>query len=202
LIAVEEIGKLRSKGNDVITRYMIANEIISAARTPHQLPKEVKEAINFTLYEAQRSAIDILEEARSTALAAQPVIADDQDTQALPEVLQSAAQRGDDALDDLRKRAQTLEAYKSFLTHHILKEEMMVTLHDVQGDLGGNENSNFTSIDAVAYVNNLGIRIFQINPKMKDELRLLHQFIPQGAAEIAYVYYEYEGAHFQALIPQ
>ena len=73
---------------------------------------------------------------------------------------------------------------------------MMVTLIDVQGEEGDNQHANYTSIDAIAYMNRLGIRIYAPD---KGHLRLMHNYIPANATEVAYVYHE--GPHFQALIP-
>jgi len=44
--------------------------------------------------------------------------------------------------------------------------------------------------------NNIGIKIYQ--PTTSEELRLVHQFIPEQAQEIAYLYHQ--GVHFQAFI--
>lgn len=198
LEAETEIKKLKSKSNDPVVRYMVANEIVSAAANPDQLPKQVKETINYTLYEAQRESLDSLETVRSDKLASQSSNGNLQNPQALPLPLQTTKQRGDQILEELRQRAFSLKAFNDFMDYHIGSERMMVALHDVKGEKQDNINANYTSIDAIAYINNLGIKVYQ--PTGKESLRLAHQYIPQGATEVVYIYHE--GVHFQALIPE
>jgi len=193
-----EIEKLRSKDNDPIVRYMVANEIVSAAANPDQLPKQVKDTISYTLYEAQRDTLDHLEETRSEKLAAQNPDGNLQDLQALPMGLQKVGKKGDAILEELRKRAFSLKAFSAFLDYHIGSENMMVALHGVQGEAQDNKNADYTSIDAIAYINNLGIKIYQ--PNGKKGLHLTHQFIPHGTTEVVYLYHQ--GLHFQALVPE
>ncbi|AIL12680.1 hypothetical protein IM40_02725 [Candidatus Paracaedimonas acanthamoebae] len=192
-----EIVKLRSKQEDPLVRGMIANEIISAAVNPEQLPREVKDAIDYSLYEAQRQELSHLQELRSDKLRAQSGDGDKQDPTALPQALQVLGQTEEDILKDFRKRASSIEAFNAFLDHHVGNEQMMVALHDVQGDEGGNENANLTSIDAIARINKIALRIYQPTPDGK--LHLAHQYIPNGATQIAYLYHQ--GIHFQVLIP-
>jgi len=191
-----EINKLKSHQNDPIIRYMIANEIVSAATNPDQLPKELKEVIDYPTYQTQRREIDALESQRSSKLALQNSNPELQDTRILPESLRDTNQKGVEALNNLRQRSLTYNSCGIFLDKHIGSEQMMVSLQDVQGDVGGNTNANYTSIDAVAYINKIGLKIFQ--PTREGSLRLAHQFIPEDAREIAYLYHQ--GFHFQALV--
>lgn len=189
-----EIGKLKSKQNDPIVRYIIANEIISASADSHQLPRQVKEAINYTSYQIKRSDLNEREEQRSTFIAHNP-------NQDLPVELQTTGQ-DKIILEELRERALSPNSFHSFLDHHIGGEQMMITFHDVQGEEGDNPNANYTSVDAIAYINNLGIKIYRLNGDQL--LHLTHQFIPEEATEVVYIYHEgnHERGHFQALIPE
>ena len=192
-----EIAKLKSKSDDSLVRYMIANEIVSAAANPAQLPQSVKDVIQYTLYEARRGADDVLDKKRSDRLCEQSTDGNLQDTRVLPPPLQNVGQRKQKTLENLRQRAFSPEAFHAFLDDHIGSENMMVALHDVQGEEGDNPHANYTSIDAIAYVNNLGIKLY--NPDKHGGLRLAHQYIPQDAKEVAYLYHK--GVHFQALVP-
>ena len=196
LVAETEIAKLKSCQNDPIVRYMIANEIVSAAADPEQLPKDLKEAIDYSTYQTQRMQIDALETERSTQLVMQNTDSEAQNPDVLPESLRYTKVIGDEALNELRLRSLALEAYNTFLDKHIGNEQMMVSLNDVKGDVKENSQANYTSIDAVAYINNIGLKIFQ--PTREGSLRLAHQFIPEDAREIAYLYHH--GVHFQALV--
>ncbi|ACE05786.1 hypothetical protein Aasi_0363 [Candidatus Amoebophilus asiaticus 5a2] len=193
----EQIARLKKHKDNETVRAMIANEIISAAKSSHELPEEVKEVINYTLYESQIDQINRLKEDRNRQLAAQSVKSEEQDLDKLPSVLQNIDRKEEKVLAALRQRASTVEAYIAFINHHIGKLEMMVSLHDVKGDDPQNKDRNYTSIDAIAYINQLGIKIYQ--PE-NGELRLIHQFFPTNAAKIVYLYHS--GIHFQALIPE
>ncbi|AIK96311.1 NB-ARC domain-containing protein [Candidatus Odyssella acanthamoebae] len=198
LEADKEIKKLESKRDNPIVRSMIANEIVSAAANPEQLPRQVKEAIRYTLYEAQRDQLNWMQETRSDKLVAQNSDSNQQDPQQLPEVLRAVGEREEAILEELRQRCLSPEAFDAFLNYHIGGEQMMVALHDVHGNEGGNMNANYTSIDAVAYINNFGLKIYE--PDGEKGLRLTHQFIPHNATEVVYLYHE--GVHFQVLIPE
>lgn len=191
-----EIAKLRSKQDDLLIRAMIANEIVSAAANPNQLPTQVKDAIGYSLYEAQRQELSHLQELRSDKLRAQSSDGNKQDTTVLPQSLRDLRQKDQDILEDLRKRALTPESFKAFLDHHIGNEQMMVALRDVKGEEGDNENGNLTSIDAISYINKIALRIYQ--PTSERKLRLAHQYVPIGATEVAHLYHQ--GVHFQALV--
>ena len=55
------MGLLLSTPNDRILRWMIANEITSAARNPEHLNEAVRRAVDFDIFEDQMAAIDSLE---------------------------------------------------------------------------------------------------------------------------------------------
>jgi hypothetical protein len=188
-----QIALLSFFANDPISRTMIANEIISASDDPDQLPEEVKSIIEYDNYYRQRDALNRLELRRNTLLRNQSLNPDDQHPELLPEEYQNLNAKGAELLENLRRKALSLQAYNAFIEHHIGNEAMMVSLLDVQN----NGNNNYTSIDAIAYLNNIGIHIYQSN--RNGTLRLAHQYIPEAATEIAYLYHQ--GAHFQALIP-
>lgn len=187
-----EIAKLRSMQEDPLIRVMIANEIVSAAANPEQLPDEVKVAISYSLYEAQRQNLDELDELRSNMLRAQNPDGNLQDTKILPPTLRNLGQNGKIILQELRERALTIEAFNAFLDYHIGNEQMMVALHDVQG----NGDANLTSVDAIAYINKIALRIYQ--PARDGGLRLTHQYTPHDATEVSCIYHQ--GVHFEALI--
>lgn len=55
----------------------------------------------------------------------------------------------------------------------------------------------YTEIDAIAKLNNLGLRIYR--PKINtQDLLLVHEYIPENATSVAFLYHE--GIHFQKLI--
>ncbi|MDP1724433.1 MAG: hypothetical protein Q8L85_06995 [Alphaproteobacteria bacterium] len=188
-----QVAQLAFFSNDPIVRYMLANEIVSAARDPDQIPIQVKTAINYDLYRMERAALDALEETRNALLLEQNPNEHFQNIALLPLQYQNLGQRGEEILEQLRRRALSLNAYNAFIDHHIGNEEMMVTLLDLQN----NGNANFTSIDAIAYLNDIGIKIF--TPHQEEGLTLIHEYIPENATEVAYIYHQ--GVHFQALVP-
>lgn len=188
-----QLAQLAFFANDPVVRYMIANEIVSAAANPDQIPMQLKEAINYDLYSNQRAELNTLENIRNTLLLEQGPNEHYQNIELLPQEYQNLGQRGEEILEQLRRRALSLNAYNAFINHHIGNEEMMVTLLDVQH----NGNANFTSIDAIAYLNNIGIKVF--TPNQDGGVILIHAYIPQNAIEISYIYHQ--GFHFQALVP-
>ncbi|ACE06009.1 hypothetical protein Aasi_0608 [Candidatus Amoebophilus asiaticus 5a2] len=192
----EQIAKLKQYKNDTTVRDMITNEIISAAKSSYELPAEVKKLINYTLYESQIEPINRLKEERNKQLTDQSKKSEEQDIKKLPPVLQNIDRQEEEILAALRQRASTVEVYMAFVENHIGNREMIVALHDVQGDNPTNQEANFTSIDAIAYINNLGIKIYQPDNRI---LHLTHQFTPQNATKIVYLYHS--GIHFQTLIP-
>ena len=188
-----QIAQLAFFANDPIVRYMIANEIVSATANPDQIPAQVKEAINYNLYHTERTALDALENTRNALLLEQNLNHHLQNNQLLPQEYQNLGQRGEEILEQLRIRALSLNAYIAFINHYIGNREMMATLHDVQH----NGNANYTSIDAIAYLENIGIKI--VTPNEDGGLTLIHEYIPENATEVAYIYHQ--GVHFQALLP-
>ena len=129
---------------------MIANEIISAAASSEQLPRQVKDSIRYTLYEAQRDQLNRVQKICSNKLADQHFDSNQQNPRQLPEVLSTIGEQDNDILGKLRERAFFLNAFNAFLDYHIGSERMMVALHDVKGN--GQENpSNYISIDAIAH---------------------------------------------------
>ncbi|OJW67022.1 MAG: hypothetical protein BGO68_00395 [Candidatus Amoebophilus sp. 36-38] len=203
----EQIRKLREYQNDPIVRYMIANEIVSGAKTPDELPKQVKDAINYTLYESQQDPINSLREQRNKALKKQNTDSKKQNENLLPQVLrkESIEKKEKKAVADLRQRALSLKAFNAFLHYHIGNEEMMVMLPDLKGEDPDNEKPNYSSIDAIAYINKLGIKIYrpyknEAGKVVKGKLHLAHQFIPANATRVVYLYHS--EVHFQALIPE
>jgi len=196
LKAEEQIYKLRKYQNDPVVRYMIANEIVSAAKTPEQLPDEIKKAINYELYEQQIEPINA-EKVRVEGMRLLTT-----------EELQNLNKQEEAILEEIRQRACIVEAFNAFLDYHIGNLQMMVANRDVKGDDPENKDPNYTSIDAIAYINNLGIKIYQPaqikdldgNTRIvKGELDLIHEFFPAKATRVAYLYHA--DVHFQTLIP-
>ena len=184
-----QIYQLKFFVDDPVMRFMIANEIISATHNPEQLSDQLKRTIHYQAYATQRGELDVLQQERNQVLHQQSF----DPNLDLPECYQNLRQRDDVLLDDLRRRALQREAYETFVDYDISGEQMMVTLFDLNNNLNG----NFTSIDAIAYANQIGIKIYQ--PAEEGVLRLIHQYVPENANEIVYLYHS--GVHFQALVP-
>lgn len=194
LNAQDQIQFLNRSANHPVVRWMIANELVCSSANPDQIPRQVKEAIRFSEYQTQRERLDVLETERSKSLLSQNRDRNLQNPDLLPENLQNLREKGEEILEDLRKKALSLEAYQAFIKYHIGGQQMMV----MWSDLRDNGNANYTSIDAIGYVNNIGIKIYR---KGRGEtLGLVHQYIPSDAKKVAYLYHE--GVHFQALIPE
>jgi hypothetical protein len=198
LKAEEEIKKLRKNANDPIVRYMIANEIVSAAANPEQIPESVKEQIQYTLYEIQSNSLNALEIERSNKLSQQSLDVNLQDPKNLPEELQEIEPQHKANLENLRLNALSLNAFGAFIVDHIGKK-MMVAHYDVKIEVGDNPYANYTSIDAIAYLNKLGIRIYQ-EDNSEQKLKLAHSYIPKDAEFVVYLFHK--GIHFQALVPE
>ncbi len=174
------------RGNAVV-RHMIANDIISAAYDPAQLSRNVKRAINYKEYEEKQRKLDELSEKRNDFL-----LKHGGNTELLPAEYQDLEQQYTRIRQELYQRSVTDLAYDAFIKNHISGRDMMVMIPD----LCENGNGNFSSIDAIAYVNTIGIKIYR---KYSQGLRLTHCYIPENAKEVAYIYHE--GVHFQALLP-
>ncbi|MHB9146904.1 MAG: ankyrin repeat domain-containing protein, partial [Candidatus Amoebophilus sp.] len=196
LEAEEQINKLREYQNDPVVRYMIANEIVSAAKTPEQLPDEIKKEINYELYKQQIEPISA-ERVRVKGMRLLTT-----------EELHNLNKQEETILQELRERACVVEAFNAFLDYHIGKRQMMVANHDVKGNNPENKDPNYTSIDAIAYINNLGIKIYQPTQTrnldgniriVKGKLDLIHEFCAAKATRVVYLYHS--GLHFQTLIP-
>lgn len=190
----EQVRRLQMNANDPVVRYMIANEIVSSIHDPDQIPDEVKEAINYDLYQFQQAKLNELNTERSDLLRLQNRDEEQQNPRLLPDYLQNLGQREEEIIGDLRNRALSLQAVQAFITHYIEGGQMMVVLSDVQGGQG---NNNYGSIDAIAHINRIGVRIYHSNG---DQLQLAHEYIPEDADEIVNVYHE--GLHYQALLPE
>lgn len=185
LRAEDQVKKLRDHHADPLLRYMIGNEFVASVHNPEQISDKIKDVIGYSKYAKKRLKLDLLEEERNS------LVTDDYDMSNLPEHLKHLRERGESLLNDFRTRCCSVEAFNAFLDHHIMGREMMVTLLDV----AGNGINNLTSIDAVAYANNIGIKIMV--EKGDKTLFCIHEFIPAGAKELKYLYHS--GVHFQAL---
>lgn len=188
----EQICLLATLGNDATIRCMIANEIIGSLANPDQIPHEVKDIIKFDQYQTQRQNLDNLHNQRGILLKRQNSNTRLQNSDLLPEEYKNLHQKEIQLTEDLRKRALSLEAYNAYIKYHIQNEEMLVSLRDVRD----NGNNNYTSIDAIAYANNIGIKIYHQGDDL--ELDLYHEYIPIDATEVVYIFHE--GSHFQGLI--
>jgi hypothetical protein len=134
-----------------------------------------------------------LDQERGEALARQNTNANLTDLSLLPQQYQNIQQRRDDLLRRVRERAQTLNVYEAFVRHHIGGNQMMVSIIDMVN--GG--NNNFSSVDVIAHINNMGLRVFTLG--LDNQIRLSHSYIPQNATEVVNVYHE--GVHFEAALP-
>lgn len=95
----------------------------------------------------------------------------------------------------VRTAAQFGDAYDAFVRDNLGKRKMMIVLHSMR--TGG--DTHLTTIDAIADINHFGLKIYQKNTD-SDTLSLLHEYMPENATKIAYLYHE--GVHFQALLPE
>lgn len=186
-----QIELLKWLKNDPSVRYMIANEIVSSLANPEQIPESVKRAIGYRDYQQQLNQIDRLAHERNDLLAAQNSDPNFTNVHLLPQQYHNLDERYETLREEVRQRALSLGAIHAFLNDHIGNEAMMVALHDISG----NGINNFTSIDAIAYAENIGIMIF--SPTEDGTLNLVHQFVPENATAIKYIYHT--GVHFQAL---
>ncbi|AIL12429.1 hypothetical protein IM40_01065 [Candidatus Paracaedimonas acanthamoebae] len=265
-----QIALLRKNVGNLFVRSIIANEIVNAIQLDSsQLPPSLKKVIDLAHFQQEMQNISNLHQKRSDELKKQSVDPAEQDPSLLPLELQTIHLEENKAVESLRERAQTEKAFLTFLKDYIGKGNMMVAVPDVQGQEGDNPLGNYSSIDAISFLNKIGIKVYTqtqidviakleelgidvdeftknaaINElkrrkicvdnltkvdainKLKDlkisvdkiirtaainklkefeisiyspDLHLTHEFIPQGATKVAYIYHE--GAHFQALVP-
>lgn len=180
LYRANETEKLKAHENDPMVRFMVANEILSMVEDPAQLNDEVRAAIDFHQFEVERASIAELQHERGDALLSDEALAENLDGQLL-----LARDHQNEA--NLRIRAMSSRAFKVFVRYLEQPGTMMGALSDVvDGGLG-----NFTAIDAIAFLNDLALRIYNADGV------LIHEFIPANAKELQYLYFE--GSHFQAL---
>lgn len=178
----EETAKLMGEQANAIVRFMLANEILSTAADPAQLGQEVRTAIRYARYAAERNAIAALQQERNNQIRVNPNV------QLRAELDgNSLHQRVETNDQELRTRALSLNSYRAFVSHLSRPGVMMATLEDVEG----NGARNFGGIDAIALINNIGVMIFG------PQGNLRHQFVPVSATAVQYLYHE--GVHFQAL---
>ncbi|ACE06259.1 hypothetical protein Aasi_0892 [Candidatus Amoebophilus asiaticus 5a2] len=186
---------------DPVVRYMVANDIIAGVaaagnesigegRDFKELPDAVQEAIGYKAFVESGEEIAQLRGAYNNFRKDNPAATDDD----IPSPLQrlSIDKKEEDRFLELETKARTLEAYKAFVSSYIAQPNHMMAVTPDHA----NYQLQYTSIDAIVYINNLGIKIYQ--PE-NGGLRLAHQFIPENATQIVYLYHE--GNHFQTLIP-
>ena len=190
LNAEQQIALLRANQNNPTVRYMIANDIISAARDHTQIPPEIKQAINFDLYQDEQKKLDQLQIERARLLQV-----NGGDTDSLPREYQYATldNHQNTILSSLRTRCLTLDAYNAFIDYNIANNQMMAFI----SDMAEPNIDQLTSIDAIATLNNIGIEIYRLQPD--GTLRQTHKYIPEAAVALTRLYHS--GEHFQALVP-
>ncbi|MHB9148137.1 MAG: lipase family protein [Candidatus Amoebophilus sp.] len=203
----EQIARLKEYKDNKTVRVMIANDIVSAVSDPQEvegLHKSIKSAIGFDFYKFQQTRIDDLVVERNNLLSKQNEDSEKTDLKLLPKGLQreTIEQKYAVYLNALKEKAGKPEAYNAFVDNFIGKSKMVGLVNNVQVP------GNYTSIDAIAYINNLGIKVYRpVQAKdsdgnvriMKGKLDLIHEFIPENATRIVYLYHS--GVHFQTLIP-
>ncbi len=190
----EQIQNLRSNKNNYIVRYMIANEI---ATDRANISKEILDIIDYDQYKREDEYISKFRIWRNIGMSVGI------DESELPSHLHRATldKREEKALNKLHLRSFSLKAFEAFIKHHIEKGKMMEMMHNVEGDDPDRRDRNYTSIDAIGYINKLGIKIYQANPKKAGELIMIRQFIPADATKVVYIYYDPAIVHFQIFIP-
>ena len=199
LNAAAQAKLLRENRNDPLVRWMVGNDILSATHNPEQLSGKVKTAIGYNEYMQARKEIDDLEEKRNRILKE-----NGENTDALPEELQKAklVEKENEIFDAFKKRCMSNAAFLAYVDTYIDNNEMMAFAPDGGAnydDIG----QNFTAIDAIAYLNNIGVQIYtwadHEKPLENGNVHLSHQYIPDRATKIARLfYYPY---HFQAFVP-
>jgi hypothetical protein len=193
LNAADQITLLLNNQNDPVIRAIIANEIVSAWHHYYELQAPVRQALQSAdLANRQGRLNRLMGSNRQEELRAQ------------------ITQEQNAILNELRVRASRPEVFVSFVTHQIGtridSEEgspypMMVMQADVQGDEEKTDNNalyNLSAIDAILRLNNIGGRFFHIK---RSNRRLIHEYIPEGATQIAYLRYSHAAQHFDALVP-
>lgn len=182
------LQKLRNGGDEIILRHMIANEIVASALNPEQISESLKCALDYEAFKKEQDEIDGLKVERNDFIRRQS-------SETMPVEFNGLDARETHNFESLRKKARTKSAYQAFLEGHIDIGEMMVTLIDVRGDI----KKNLSSVDAAAFVSNIGIEIYTPNATDQGSLRLTHAYIPPNADKVAYLFHQ--GTHFQALLP-
>ena len=194
----EQIQKLREYKNDAIVRYMIGFDIVSTVEDPQEvngLDKKIKEAINYSLYKRQMEGVEKLETDQASELSKQNKDSNKTNPSLLPKNLKTAFidQQKENIKGELKIVSRTLRAYNAFIDNFIAKNKMIGLINNVQ-DAG-----SYTIIDAIAYINKLGIVVYRDTEDM-EYLEILHQFIPQNATKVVYLYHS--GVHFQTFVPK
>lgn len=190
--ADEAIGQLRANRDNLIVRAMVANEIVAGWRNIEEFPREIRQLLNINELRERQARVD-------------RIAASDQQH----EQREFLNREQDLILEELRNRASTLEVYDAFINYHISGRinsdedapyRMMVAQGDVAGERADERHPilNLTSVDAIAYLNNIGIRIFIL---AGNALHLAHNFIPEGVQEVAYLFYDRHRTHFSTLLP-
>ena len=157
-------------------RWMVANDIMSALAHPEQLSDEIKVLPWYQAYLQERDDINLAQNTGGNGR-----VLYDWDNMALNKALE---------------RALSLETIKAFVRGHIMQDYvMMATLPDDRNLT--DPKSNYTAIDAIAFFNNVGIKIYQ---PVERGLRLIHTFVPVNAQKIIYLYLA--DHHFQTFIPE
>ncbi|ACE06104.1 hypothetical protein Aasi_0717 [Candidatus Amoebophilus asiaticus 5a2] len=200
---VEELKKNKYK-NDPVIRYFISFDIRSVVEDLDEnrsLAKSIKEAVDYKTYKSQIEKVEKLEEERNTELSKQNKNSNKTDTSLLPEYLktENINVKKKQIADELNRLSLTLKAYSAFVCDFIGKNKMLGVINNIE------DKGNYTSIDAIAYINNIGIRVYRpvIDSKgsiVKNKVILLHEFIPKDAIKVFYLY-NYND-HFQKLIPE
>ncbi|MBX3487725.1 MAG: cell envelope integrity protein TolA [Candidatus Paracaedibacteraceae bacterium] len=198
LNAAAQAKLLRENKNNSLVRWMVGNDILSAFHNPEQLSGKVKVAIGYNEYMQARDEIDKLEEKRNSLLKE-----NGGNTDVLPEELQKAklVEKENEIFETFKKRCMSSAAFLAYVDTYIDNNEMMAFAPDGgvnHDDIG----QNFTAIDAIAYLNNIGVQIYtwadRKKPLVDGNIHLSHQYIPDGATRIARLYYN--PYHFQAFV--
>lgn len=113
-------------------------------------------------------------------------------------------------VDNDRRRVGFQGALQSFVNQHIAGnqmigfEQMGELIGDPLADRNTIDQAQYTTADAIAHMNNFGLRIYAARAEGQGGLILQHEYIPANATTVAYLYHggRYDDNHFQALIAQ
>lgn len=193
------VNTLLDRLDDENIRFLIANEIVNLAieltgnvQTAVRIDQEILNRIQFDRFKQTLGQLAQREEARNNILSTGHEVSD----QGLS--VANLRRERETEIAQLHIRASQKDVCKLYLKKHAQPNgEMMNFERTLEGAL---QHSQYTVVDAFAFVSDMGLRIYQIDDELADstELTLTHEFIPENAAKIAHIFYA--NHHFQILL--